>query len=113
MSVTLNTTGSVDRGGVASIRGTVTCDQPAFVSLYGSLTQTFARRFTIQGYGSSGVSCTPPSVPWTMTVSGLNGNRFSAGPARASINAYGCNNNGGCAFQNTSADVRLRKQHAQ
>jgi hypothetical protein len=46
----------------------VTCNQPLFVSLFGPLTQTFANRFTIQGSGGDGVNCTPPSVPWKLTM---------------------------------------------
>lgn len=98
--------GSVDGNGLATVGGTVTCNQPMFVSLFGSLTQTFARRLTIQGFGGSFVSCTPPSVPWKLTVFAFS-NRFGPGPAQASISGFACNNVG-CASDQRTAAVTLR-----
>jgi len=111
VGLSIDRSGFVDNNGVATIGGTLTCNQPMFVNLYGSLTQTFARRFTIQGSGANGVSCTPPSVPWKLTVS-ASSNRFSPGPAQANVNATGCTSVS-CAFDQKSADVTLRGGRTQ
>jgi len=111
VGLSIDRSGFVDKSGVATISGTLTCNQPIFVNLNGSLTQTFARRFTIQGFGGNGVSCTPPSVPWKLTVSAFS-NRFSPGPAQANVNAFGCNSVS-CAFDQKSADVTLRGGRTQ
>lgn len=98
--------GSVDGNGLATVSGTVTCNQPMFVNLFGSLTQTFAHRITIRGFGGDFVSCTPPSVPWKLTVFAFS-NRFGPGPAQASISGFACNSVG-CAFDQRTEGVTLR-----
>lgn len=103
--------GFVDNNGVATISGTVTCNQPMFVSLSGSLTQTFANRIIIQGSAGDGVSCMPPSVPWKLTVFAFS-NRFSRGSAQASVSAFACNSVS-CTSAQKSGDVTLRGGRAQ
>ncbi len=106
VSLTIDRAGTVDANGLATVSGTVTCNQPLSVSLFGSLSQTFARRFTIQGFGGSGVSCTPPSASWKLTVFAFN-NRFGPGPAQANMSTFACNNTG-CASDHKAADITLR-----
>jgi len=101
--------GFVDKNGVATISGTTTCNQPMFVNPAGSLTQTFAHRIVIQGFNGDSVSCTPPSVPWKLTVF-ASSNRFSAGSAQASLSAFACNSIS-CTSAQKSADVTLRGGH--
>lgn len=98
--------GFVDSNGLATVSGTVTCNQPMFVNVFGSLTQMFARRIAIEGFGGNPVSCAPPSAPWKLTVFAFNG-RFGPGPAQARISALACNNVR-CASDQKTADVMLR-----
>ena len=111
LELSIDRGGSIDRNGPATVSGTITCNQPMFVNLFGSLTQTFAHRFTIAGFGGSAVSCTPPEAPWKLTLFSFN-NRYSPGPARASINAFACNAVN-CAFDQQAADVVLRAGRPQ
>jgi hypothetical protein len=100
--------GFVDPDGLASISGSVTCNQPLVVSLSGSLTQTFAKRFTIQGSGSQAVFCTPPSVPWKLTAFAFNNGPFTPGRAQVTVDGSTCNSVT-CAFDQKSADLTLRR----
>jgi hypothetical protein len=100
---------SLDRSATATVSGRVTCNQPLYVSLSGSLTQAVGRHRTAEGHGDDGVFCTPPGVPWTMTMA-ASGNQYSHGPAQADIGASACNSDG-CTLDLSSARVTLRAGH--
>jgi Family of unknown function (DUF6299) len=108
VSLSVDRRGSVDRQGVASVSGSVSCNQPLPVSIGGSLTQTFANRVLIRGFGSTDVECQPPNVRWTMSVTGENG-RFGAGHAHLDASAFGCGPLE-CASDQKSADIQLRRR---
>ena len=112
MSLSIDRSGFVDQDGMASISGTLTCNQPLNVNLFGSLTQTFANRITIQGFGGDSVSCTPPSVPWKLTVFSSSNGRLGPGRAQARVNAFACNSET-CGSAETSADLTLRRSRGQ
>lgn len=105
--LSLDDTGFVDRHGVASVSGRVSCNQPLGVSIGISLTQPVGARFVIQGFGDTFVSCEPPSVPWKVSISGTNG-RFAAGRAHVDADAFACDSEGFCTSDHKSADIRLR-----
>jgi hypothetical protein len=106
ISLSLDNTGFVDRQGVASISGSVSCNQPLGVNIGISLTQSVGR-FVIQGFGGTFVNCEPPSVPWRVSISGTNG-RFAGGRAHVEADAFACNSAGFCTSDHKSADIRLR-----
>jgi hypothetical protein len=106
ISLSLDNTGFVDRQGVASISGSVSCNQPLGVNIGISLTQPVGR-VVIQGFGGTFVNCEPPSVPWKVSISGTNG-RFAGGRAHVEADAFACNSAGFCTSDHKSADIRLR-----
>lgn len=112
IAVSLDRVGFVDRSGVATISGTVTCNQHTVFSVSGELTQTRAHRSTVLEPGYiEGVICTPPSVPWTMTMIFAGPpDPFLPGRAEATVHAFGCTGSD-CVTETTSADIRLRRQH--
>src|SRR3972149_2390814 len=86
IDLTLDPVGSVLQStGEATVSGTVACSKPAFVNLFGTLTQIFARRFIIRGFFYSGFECSG-ETPWSATAFSDNG-LFSAGKASASASA--------------------------
>ncbi len=104
MGVTVDGTGSAgSRTGVATISGVVTCSRAIGVGLSGTLSQLFANRVLITGSYGTYVNCSPPSVNWTANVTASNG-QFAAGPADASVNAFGCE----LSCHSASATQKLR-----
>jgi hypothetical protein len=86
LTVSIRAAGTVDRAGVATVRGTVTCSRPLPIELVGSLRQV-TRRSVSLGYFSTSVHCTGTTT-WVAAVPGETG-RFFAGPARAQVTATG------------------------
>ncbi|HEX9667572.1 MAG TPA: hypothetical protein VGA95_13575 [Thermodesulfobacteriota bacterium] len=86
INLTLDPVGSVSPStGVATISGTVTCSKPAAVSVFGNLTQLFARHVIISGFLFSFFECSGETT-WSAPVFSDNG-LFSAGKASASASA--------------------------
>jgi hypothetical protein len=85
-SMTVNGTGTVNRAGVATVSGTVTCDQPAQAQVGVYLAQRFNRNLA-QGYGYADVSCGPEPTGWSAQVSTSSGTLFGSG--NATLQAYG------------------------
>lgn len=89
MDFTLDPSGSFNaKTGAATLRGTVTCnrsaDQPAGVSLYGTLEQSIGR-VTFRGYSSTYyTSCSDTPTAWSLTVTAGNG-KFAGGHAQAYV----------------------------
>jgi hypothetical protein len=83
ISVSVDPVGSVvPSKGVATVRGTVTCNRPVFVSLDGQLQQQIGRA-TVSGWLSAGVVCdgTTPAA-WSSVVTSTPGT-FIGGRAAA------------------------------
>jgi outer membrane protein assembly factor BamB len=105
LGLTVDRSGSVSaKTGVATLSGTVACSRAIGVNVSGTLSQLFANRVTISGSFSTGVSCSAPSVRWSASVSGSNGN-FAAGRASASVDASGCELS--CHSASATTAVRL------
>ena len=84
LGLSIRSTGTVNRSGVATIRGSVTCSQPVEVDLVGSLRQAHRRSVSL-GYSSTSVSC-DGTASWSMRVPGETG-PFTTGTARARVTA--------------------------
>lgn len=83
IGVSVNSIGSFNRlTGAAILRGTVTCNVAATVSIGGALLQPVGRTALAQGYLSAGVSCVPPFVQWEGVVSPVGTIPFGGGPAQ-------------------------------
>jgi hypothetical protein len=105
LGLAADATGSVSaKTGVATISGTVSCSRPITVNVTGTLSQLFANRVQVNGYLSTYVNCTAPSVHWSANVTGSNG-RFGAGQANVSLNAFGCELS--CHSAQASRSMRL------
>ncbi len=86
IDLSINPTGLFNsRTGVATIRGTVTCSRPAFVDLFGELTQKVGR-FLIRGFFGTFFECDGETA-WSATVTSDNG-LYLGGPANATVFAF-------------------------
>lgn len=83
LGVTIDPTGSVDRNGVATIHGTVTCSREAFgISMVGTLRQQVGKRVTTGSFSSS-IDCSGETT-WNATVVGETGT-YRRGDAQATV----------------------------
>ncbi len=102
--------GNVDKSGVATIGGTITCSRPgsyAFVA-YGEVIQQFTKRVTLTGAFNeyTQFDCSPTPTRWSRAVKPPNG-MFKAGEARVEIySASACYLR--CFYFSQSADISLR-----
>ena len=88
---TVAATGTASQhNGSATVGGTVTCTQPAAVTVSGTLTQV-AKRVLIRGtYGGVTVACTPGApVPWQATAAPTGTTPFQKGDAEATVMVVG------------------------
>jgi len=107
LSFSIDPTGKVDKAGMATLTGTMTCSRDAdFSDIQLSLRQPIGR-FTIHGFGFADTTCGPSGSPWFIQVSGDNG-KFGSGKATADIFAEACDPFS-CADISVSKSVRLRK----
>lgn len=84
----LSAKGSVDRGtGVATVSGTVTCNQPTSVSLSGTVNQRATRFAMATGSFYTQVACSSTPKTWTATVTSGNTVPFNSGAANVSATA--------------------------
>lgn len=100
--------GAVSRGGVVTLQGTVTCDQPATSFVEVTVMQRRGQRLA-EGRGSSLIECGPAPTAWTFVFESSTGIDFGRGSAtfNAIASAYGY----GGGFTNTSMidqPLRLR-----
>jgi hypothetical protein len=110
IDLTLNRSGSVSsKTGDATIGGTVTCNNDAYIDLYGDLTQSVGR-LKISGSFYTNISCTAgQATPWTATITSSIG-KYAGGKALANVDAFGCDNYT-CAYDSISqAQVQLRSK---
>lgn len=105
LAISINPQGSVNRNGVATVRGTVTCSEPVFASIEVFLRQTVSRPIA-EGFGWAGVECDGPTL-WEATVYPYTGS-FSSGAAIASAATFACDSDEQCGDASTSRSVILR-----
>jgi hypothetical protein len=88
LAATLSPTGTVTKKtGLATLSGTITCNRPAMVSVFGQLSQTYHRFIFTSFFSSSNVLCTS-STNWSVVVQPQNG-LFGRGSATVSGSASG------------------------
>jgi hypothetical protein len=100
---------TVDRVGVVTISGTVTCDQVANAYISGSLVQRFQRTLA-QGYVNAYASCGPEPTTWTTQLASYTQTIFSSGKATLQAYAYAYDYWGGYATVDLTRDVQLRRR---
>ena len=90
INVTIDSGGSFNGYGIATIHGSVTCSQPIlFAKSFADLSQRVGR-ITIRGFGDLGLdSCGPAPSQWTSQVSSPDG-RFAGGKASANVFIDAC-----------------------
>jgi hypothetical protein len=105
LELSIDPTGSVNRNGVARIRGTLTCSEPidAFVDLF--VRQTTSRPI-VEGYGSAFVQCSGPTA-WEAQVYPFQG-AFVAGPVSVTGSAFACDLDEQCGEAQATQTVVLR-----
>jgi outer membrane protein assembly factor BamB len=109
ISVQIDRSGSVNPStGVATVRGTVSCNRATSVAVSGELRQTFANRVVIQGFFFTQADCAPPTSAWSATVTASNG-RYGGGPANVSVSANACDPFS-CDFDTAAREIILRSK---
>lgn len=106
----LDTQGLVNRRGIATVSGTVTCSEPSQVTISGTLTQ-LQRRTTATGSFETSVTCAVAggTAGWAATVSPTRG-KFATGTATLSASATGVSSNTGLSDSDErSATVTLTR----
>ena len=106
----LDTQGLVNRRGIATVSGTVTCSEPSQVTISGTLTQ-LQRRTTATGSFETSVTCAVAggTTGWAATVSPTRG-KFATGTATLSASATGVSSNTGLSDSDErSATVTLTR----
>ena len=108
LSLTVDPVGKVDpRTGEALVTGTVSCSMATSdAGLDLELRQSLGR-FTIRGFGGSGLECGPDPTPWAVSVVGDSG-RLGPGKATVNVSAFACDLFT-CDDVFESISVRLRK----
>jgi hypothetical protein len=89
-SYTVSQTGTADAAtGIATIGGTVTCNERAGVTIEGTLRQLRQGIFVARGFFFVNVLCTRDGpIDWTAEVDTETGVAFGSGSARANVNAF-------------------------
>ena len=106
--LTVDSSGSFDaHTGTATVTGTASCSATAFGYLFGSLSQSVGRIYTISGYGSpmNPLICDGSPHPWSFVVMPSSG-LFKGGHATASVQMYACTFI--CAFQQVTTTITLK-----
>jgi hypothetical protein len=109
--ITINPTGTVDRLGVATISGTITCDAAtgtvSLLDFFVNVTQPVGRLHSVQG-GSQDLTtltCTPfTPTPWSATI--IPSGKFVVGSAFASAFGDACGSFT-CGSTQVTAAVKL------
>jgi hypothetical protein len=107
LSVSVDPNASVNRDGVATVTGTISCSVPAdFAEVDVSLSEPIGR-FIIRGFGFASPACDATPATWSADVVGGNGT-YGSGRATADVTAFACTGPS-CDFDSVSASVRLRR----
>ena len=111
ISLTIDKSGTVDKSGVAHIKGTVTCssenDSGVLFDVYGDMSQKVGR-VIIRGFFDTFLDtpCDGTTIPWEASVFADNG-VFAGGKAATVAIAFGCTDF--CSEQFVEATIQLRK----
>jgi hypothetical protein len=98
--------GSASSTGTATVRGTLTCNTPTTVYLFGTLTQKVTRFAVASGNFSSAVECSG-TTPWQATISPGSSVPFGPGMAQLKLDASGYDHSGELVHETTAGTVRL------
>lgn len=110
ISVVLDVKGLVDRGGTATIRGTVSCSAATTVSLSGQLSQVVTRFALATGGVQAQLQCSPTPTAWSAIAVASGQVPFGAGYATGTLTAVGTDPNYPSAvIQQVSGAVRLSR----
>lgn len=108
LALTVDSSGKVNpKTGEATITGTVMCSTATSDAAVDAELREPMGRFTIRGFGGSGMACGPEPVAWSMVVVGDNG-RFGPGRTTANVWAFACDAFS-CADVFVTTSVRLGK----
>jgi hypothetical protein len=110
VSTIVNGSGTVNRDGVATVSGTVTCDQPGYAQIYVNLTQRFNRNLA-QGSGYASTMCGPEPVPWSAEVWTSTGTLFGSGNATFQAFTYATDDQGSYVSADASGSMHLRRRN--
>lgn len=111
ISLTINKSGTVDKSGVAHIKGTVTCTSEdgsgVLFDVFGDMSQKVGR-VIIRGFFDTFLEtpCDGTTIPWEASVFADNG-LFAGGKAATVAIAFGCTDL--CSEQFAEATIQLRK----
>jgi hypothetical protein len=108
VTVAVKSTGTVTKGGTATVSGVVTCSSSANALILLHLTQQFAR-FRAEGDSGDVVSCAPTPTAWSLEVASSSGVVFGAGPAQANVSAEACDGLT-CGQDEVATKIRLRRR---
>ena len=90
----------------AMIGGTVSCSRAASVDLTVTLTQVQAKGVTVASTVTVPVSCTAPSVSWSLAMSPASGG-FKAGSASATVSMGACEPERRCVSASVARTIKL------
>lgn len=108
VTVALNRAGTVTRDGFVTVTGTVTCDQPAWADIYGSMQQRF-NRIIARSDSATGTPCGPEPSTWTMQMWPYDPVLFGPGNADLRISAFAVDDRGESATFEDARTVHLRR----
>jgi hypothetical protein len=104
--VTVDSGTVAGRTGVATVRGTLTCDQDALGLVSGEMRQRVGRLHTIRGWYFAEVQCSTTPVAWSATVTPDQG-KFAGGSASV-IGWAEAYTETGYGFDESVATLKLR-----
>jgi hypothetical protein len=110
VSMTVNGSATVDRAGLATVSGTVTCDQPAFGYVSISLNQRFNRNVA-EGSNYVYIECGPEPASWSVQVWSSTGTLFGPGNATFYASSYMTDVQGYSAWDDASGPMHLRRSN--
>jgi hypothetical protein len=106
ITLAVDTRGSFNHAGEATIGGAVTCNTAAsFTNVFGTLRQRAGRQFITGSFFASVNPCVPPSSSWSATVMGDG--VFRGGQATVEANAEACDGFS-CDFDSVSKTIQLK-----
>jgi hypothetical protein len=108
ISLTIAQRNSFTRSGLATISGTIACENALFGAIELQLEQRVGRVLLLRGFGDTFVEpCTSEPTPWSITV-GSDDGKFAGGRAALDLFAFACGPIE-CADTSISTTVQLRR----
>jgi hypothetical protein len=96
------------RTGAATVTGTATCTPGASGYVQVSLSEAVGRVATISGYGFASLDCDGSEQHWSAPVQPFSG-KYAGGQAKATADAYVCNQLGCASGPHIDQAITLRK----